>query len=253
MTFCLAAKVAEGLVGIADTRVMTGPERITARKLTIHERPGHAFFIMTAGNRSVRDKAITYFEEVIAERDESFDRLYREVNAFAEQVRRVASEDKAALEESGLSFNLSALVGGQLERDDEPRLYLLYPQGNWVEVARGTPYFVIGESQYGKPLLDRALSYDTPMDVALKIGFLAFDATHASATDVGYPLDVMVCRAGARRMYQHRFDHGDLQHVSDWWQQRVRAAVDECPGEWVDRVFGPEDEEGRLRSVPPPA
>lgn len=237
MTFCLAMKVQDGLVGIADTRVTSGTERITARKVTIHERPNHALFLMTSGLRSVRDKAVTYFEELIAERDEAFDKLYKAVNAFAEQVRRVASEDREALQQSGLDFNLAALVGGQLERDPEPKLYLLYPQGNWVEVAKGTPYFAIGEHGYGKPLLDRALRYDTSMTDALKIGYLAFDATRTSATDVDFPLDVVLYERGTYTMVEHRYERSDLQHVSDWWQDRVREAMDQCPAEWVDLVF----------------
>lgn len=237
MTFCLAIKVQDGLVALADTRVMTGAERTTARKITVVERPNHAMFIMTAGLRSVRDKAVTYFEETIASEDQRFDKLYKAVNAFADEVRRVASEDREALEDSGLSFNLSALVGGQLERDEEAKLYLLYPQGNWVEVARGTPYFIIGESGYGKPLLDRALEYETPMRDALKVGYLAFDATRRSATDVDFPIDVALYQTDTYRIAEHRYTDRDLKHVSEWWHARLRLAVDDCPSDWVSDSF----------------
>ena len=128
MTFCLAMKVESGLVGIADTRVTTGSEHITARKVSIHQHGRHSMFLMTSGLRSARDKALTYFEETIEQNDEAFDKLYKAVNAFAQQVRRVAEEDKDALEESGLRFNLYAIVGGQLENDSEHKLYLLYPK-----------------------------------------------------------------------------------------------------------------------------
>ena len=175
MTLCMSIKVSGGLVGIADTRVISGTERISVKKVTVRERPGHSMFLMTAGLRAIRDKAVTYFEEAIEEQDTSFDKLYKVVNAFAEQIRRVAEEDRSSIEASGLSFDVSALVGGQLEHDDEHKLYLLYPQGNWVEVAQGAPYFAIGESAYGKPILDRALHYETNMEDALKIAYLAFD------------------------------------------------------------------------------
>lgn len=254
MTFCLGVKVAEGLVGIADTRLTSGSEATVARKLTVHERPDHALFLMTAGLRSVRDKAVTYFEEAIETSDQEFDKLYKAVNAFAAQVRRVADEDKAALVESGLSFNLSALVGGQLERDAEHKLYLLYPQGNWVEVAKATPYFVIGESGYGKPLLDRAVQYETSMSDALKVGFLAFDATRTSTTDVGFPLDVVLYRRDSYEVAEHRYTEEDLEHVSVWWQERVHQAIAEAPQAWVEAVLAklpgavvslPETGEGR--------
>jgi len=186
MTFCLGMKVQDGLIGIADTRVTTGVECITARKVSIHQHGRHSMFLMTSGLRSVRDKAVTYFEEVIGESDETFDKLYKAVNVLARQIRRVAEEDREPLDKSGLPFNLHALVGGQLENDPEHKLYLLYPAGNWVEVSEGTPYCIIGESGYGKPLLDRVLRYESSMDRALKVGFLALTppgpARRASST-----------------------------------------------------------------------
>src|SRR5450759_3847677 len=105
MTFCLAAKVHDGLVGIADTRLTTGSECITARKVSVHTHGQHSLFLMTSGLRSVRDKVVTYFEDVLDSEDSTFDRLYKAVNARAQQVRRVAAEDKEALEASNLNFN----------------------------------------------------------------------------------------------------------------------------------------------------
>lgn len=237
MTLCLAIKVEGGLVGIADTRVTTGTERIVAKKVTVHERPGHSMFLMTAGLRSIRDKAVTYFEEAIAEQDPTFDKLYKAANAFAAQIRRVAAEDKDAIVGSGMSFDVSALVGGQFERDDEHKLYLLYPQGNWVEVAPGTPYFAIGESAYGKPILDRTLIYETSMQDALKIAYLAFDATRTSATDVGFPIDVVVYPRDSHHTIEHRYARDVLRHVSEWWQARVRQGIEEVPADWTEAVF----------------
>lgn len=132
MTFCIGMKVEDGLVGIADTRVTSGVESTVARKIAVIERKHHALFIMTSGLRSTRDKALTYFNEVLEEKDESFDNLYKAVNAFAEQVRRVTAEDKPALTQSGYQFNLNCIIGGQLENDREHKLYLLYPEGNWI-------------------------------------------------------------------------------------------------------------------------
>lgn len=237
MTFCVAMKVETGLVGIADTRVTTGAERITARKVTIHEYGRHSMFLMTSGLRSVRDKALTYFQEMIEESDQSFDKLYKAVNAFAQQVRRVASEDREALHEAGLQFNLFSIIGGQLENDNEHKLYMLYPQGNWVEVSRGTPYYTIGESSYGKPLLDRALRYESSLESALKIGYLAFDATRTSATDVDFPLDVVVYRCGTYHMVEHRFNREELIAMSDWWQQQIIDAVNHLPCDWLSSIF----------------
>jgi putative proteasome-type protease len=237
MTFCLAMKVEDGIVGIADTQVTTGTERITARKVTIHQHGRHTMFVMCSGLRSLRDKVLTYFDEVLESEDSQFDKLYKAVNALATQIRRVATEDKKALAESGFSFNLCCIVGGQLEADPEPKLFLLYPQANWVEVSRGTPYFVIGESTYGKPLLDRALTHDSSIESALKVGYLAFDATRISATDVNFPVDIVLYRRDSYVITGHRCEADTLRPISDWWHQRIRQQLDELPNEWVRAVL----------------
>lgn len=237
MSFCLGIKIRDGLIGIADTRLISGTERSTARKVTIHQYGHHSLFLMTSGLRSVRDKALTYFEEMMSEEEHSFDRLYKAVNAFGEQVRRVAREDKQALEESGLEFNLFSLIGGQLERDGEHRLYMLYPQANWVEISVGTPYYIIGEKGYGKPLLDRALRYETDMETALKIGYLAFDATRTSATDVDFPLDIVLYRNGSYTMVETRFEREDIIETADWWQSQMLRLVSEAPAKWTEQLI----------------
>jgi len=130
-------------------------------------------------------------------------------------------------------------VGGQLENDREHKLYLLYPQANWVEIGEGTPYYIIGETGYGKPLLDRALRYETPMELALKIGYLAFDATRTSATDVDFPLDIVSYRRGSYTLAEHCFGREALIATSDWWQEQLRLLVDQAPAPWIGEVFLP--------------
>ncbi len=237
MTFCVGMKVRKGLVGIADTLVTTGTESIMARKVTIHQYGRHSLFLMTSGLRSVRDKALTYFNEVLEQDDNTFDKLYMAVNAFAAQVRRVADEDGRALEEAGLHFDLFSIIGGQLEKDTEHKLYMLYPQGNWVEVGQGTPYYLIGESSYGKPIMDRALSYELNMETALKIGYLAFDATRTSAIDVDFPIDVVLYKADTYDIVEHRYERAELIRISEWWQKTIREAIRELPHDWVEGAF----------------
>jgi putative proteasome-type protease len=234
MTFCAAIKINDGLVGISDTRITSGSVRTTARKVTIHQHGKHSMFLMTSGLRSVRDKALTYFEEVVEHKDSNFDKLYKAVNAFAEQLRRVAHEDKEALRDSGLDFNLFSIVGGQLENDKEHKLYMLYPEGSWVEVGPGSPYFLIGESSYGKPIIDRVLRYESSMEVALKVAYLAFDSTRISAVDVDFPIDVVLYKRNSYEIVQHRFEREDLQHLPEWWQERLRKSVEDMPDEWVN-------------------
>jgi putative proteasome-type protease len=237
MTYCLGIKVASGLVALADTRLTSGTEVTTNKKISIHEVEHHSLFIMTSGLRSVRDKAITYFREVLAERDQHFNKLYKAVNAFGEQVRRVGREDRASLHESGLEFNLFAIVGGQLEDDEEHKLFLLYPEGNWIEVGQSSPFFVIGNSGYGKPLLYRSLHYQTNLTDALKIGYLSFDATKVSVNDVDFPLDVAIYERNSYHMVEQRLEKEDVESVSHQWSALLNAAVQRLPNDWMDAIF----------------
>ncbi|MDX1385494.1 MAG: peptidase, partial [Thermoanaerobaculia bacterium] len=222
------------------------------------ELDGAGFCIMTSGLRSVRDKALTYFSEAVEELEAPPDRLFKIANLFADQIRRVAAEDKEALAESGHAFSANALIGGQAARDREHHLYQIYPEANWVEVGPGTPYHIIGARGYGKPVLDRTLNFDDPMEFALRVGCLAFDSTRISAADVGFPVDIVVYRAGSFRVRRHRYDEADFRQLSDYWQERLRLSINSIPQEYLPQVFvnggeaadGDRSEDGTARSVP---
>ena len=237
MTFCLGINVREGLVGIADTRLTSGNECLTARKVSDYECDGGAMFIMTSGLRSIRDKALTYFEGALEDKEEPFHHLYEAVNLFTDQVRRVSGEDKVALADSGLGFDMKALIGGQMRGDRSHKLYLVYPQGNWVDTGRGTPYHVIGSTGYGKPILDRTLTYDDSMRHAFKTGCLAFDSTRISAADVGFPIDTVLYVPNTFRIAKHRYEEDDLLPMSNWWQENLRETLRNLPEEWTDEAF----------------
>ncbi len=244
MTFCLGIKTKNGIVGLSDTRITTGNETTSSKKVYTVNREKHTFFIMTSGLRSVRDKAITYFSEVIERSDESFTKLYHAVNEFGNQVKEVAKEDKLYLEEAGLSFNLFSIIGGQLQGDAEPKLYLLYPQGNWIEIRRGTPFVIIGNSGFGNPVLRRSLTYENTLDYALKCAFLAFDATRISANDVDFPIDTVILENDTYHTIEQRFEQKELEHISTFWNERLKNAINELPAEILKKAF-----EGNLSSV----
>src|SRR3954454_12126691 len=117
MTFCLGISIAEGLVGIADTRVSSGRELLTARKFASYQGPGFSFFVMNSGLRSLRDKLLLYFEEQFTKHTGARERLYKVVDLYAAQVRRLFDEDGKALLASDLRFNVHALIGGQMSCD----------------------------------------------------------------------------------------------------------------------------------------
>lgn len=224
MTFCLGMKCEAGLLAVADTRITSGTELSSARKISIHQYEQHSMFILTSGLRSLRDKAITYFEERLLN-DTSMDRMFKAANALSDEIRRVRSEDLDWLTGSGLFFDLHCIFGGQLKGDSQAHMYLIYPEGNWVEVRAGTPYVIIGESRYGKPILDRVWDYDDSLAEALKVGLLAFDATKTSASDVDYPVDVVTYRPDTFELKEQRYTREDLQPLRDYWQNAIEAAV----------------------------
>ena len=237
MTFCVGMRLKEGIIGLADNLIITGNEAIRAKKITSHRTGDNSFFLMTSGLRSARDKTITYLDEALEHAEESPDRLYKAVNLFSKQLRKVKEEDGKALSDSGFSFNMYSIIGGQFDDDPEPQLFLVYPQGNWINVGITSPYVIIGESKYGKPIIKRTLTYDTNLDTALRIAYLAFDSSRINAIDVDFPIDVIVYRTNSFRIEQYSFTENELADISEWWQERLRKSAEEMPAEWIKKVL----------------
>ncbi len=237
MTFCLGITVEDGLVGLADTRVLSGSESLVAKKVATYQGPGFSFFIMMSGLRSLRDKALLYFEEDYTRKIEARDRLFKVVNLFGGEIRRLAEEEGPSLRQADFNFNIHALVGGQMSADSAHQLFLVYPEGNWVEIGPDTPYQIIGNSGFGKPILERSLTHNDAILYAFKLGILAFDATRLCAANVDFPIDLLLYTRGSFDLVEHRFERKDLVQISDWWQERMRCAVNELPSEWVEKAF----------------
>jgi putative proteasome-type protease len=240
MTYCLGIKVKSGLVALADTRITAGTFTTTSKKISSYQIGNNSIFLMTSGLRSVRDKAVTYFEETLYENEFKYKKMYKVVNAFGEQLRRVAKEDKEALTMSGLFFNLHTIVGGQLEEDDTHKLFLLYPEGNWIEIGEATPFAIIGNTGFGQPILNRALTYDSNLRFCLKTGFLSFDSTRVSASDVGYPLDIVIYHKDSFKLIEQRFTQEELQNIADQWAEMLKSSLGKLPEDWMDHLLNPE-------------
>ncbi len=236
MTYCLGIKVKQGLLALTDTRITSGTETTMAKKYVTHLSDKHAIFIMTAGLRSVRDKALTYFKEVI-DGDSSFTKMYQAANALGAQIKRAAKEDKESLQASGLSFDLNTILGGQLEDDDEPKIFQIYPEGNWIELGEGSPFIIIGNSGYGKPILRRTISFDSSLDTALKSGFLSFDSTRVSANDVDFPIDVIVYKKDSYKFKIKRYELDEMFEISNLWGKKLKEAIESIPNDWMKKIL----------------
>jgi putative proteasome-type protease len=235
MTYCLGIKGAEGLVCLADGRITSGNQVTNAQKLSIHGVGGAQFAIMTSGLRSVRDKTLAYLERDMAKNHPTgFATLLDAVTAYCHCLRNVAKEDREQIEDSDLSFNLHTLVAGALPKDDEPSIFLVYPEGNWIEVDHRTPYLSIGATAYGKPILDRALTYETAMTTALKLAYLSFDSSRFSSADVGFPIDLATYSRTERRWRRAHYDYDDLREQRIWWNEHIKKLAIAMPdGPWA--------------------
>ncbi len=250
MTYCLAIRVDEGLVCLADGRITTGSQVSVARKATLHGPEGAQFLIMTSGLRSLRDKTLAYLDRHIRRELDSgaFPGMLEAVDAYAQCLRATAEEDRAALQGSQLAFNLHAIIAGQLGDDPTPMAYLVYPEGNWIEIKDRTPYLTIGAQGYGKPILDRTLTQETPLRMALKSAYLSFDSTRYSSADVGFPVDVITFGVKERRWRWAQFEHDDLREQREWWNKHLTelaAGLPDAP--WQEQLLP--DEASRWLSV----
>ena len=236
MTYCLGIKVKEGLVGISDTRISAGTSTTVKKKVLVVQNEHNSLFIMTSGLRSVRDKAVHYFKELI-DSGIVYDKMFKAVNAFGEQIKRVSDEDKESLLSSGYKFNLNAIVGGQLKADEEHRLFLLYTEGNWVELDEGSPYAIIGNTGQGKAILNRVINESTTMRQALKAGYLSFDSTRISSNDVEFPIDVVLYEKDSFHMTEDRYEYNELEKISNLWNEKLKESLDAVPEEWKEKAF----------------
>ena len=239
MTFCCALKCRDGIVALADTQIVRGSEQVNKSKLAILHDRGESFFIMTSGLRSVRDKLMIYAEEAIAGSDVGCERLYQAANLFGTQMQRIREEDGSSLKAANLPFNAHAIIGGWLAGDSEPSLFYLYPEGNWIEVDVDSPWFMIGRSSYGKPILDRQMRVDVSLERATALALLAFDATQTSVTDVDYPIDMLTLASADRETRQARFSRETLAPATDDWHTRLAEALDALPMDWADSLVAP--------------
>jgi len=239
VTYCLGIKVSDGLVCLADGRVTSGSQVSNVRKVSLHGAKGNRVCVMTSGLRSLRDKTLAFFNREIRGKDERpLQTMLHAVELYGRCLRQVAGEDREALEDSKLSFNLHTIMAGQLSQDQEPTMYLVYPEANWIEIGRRSPYLSIGATAYGKPILDRALTYKTPMPTALKLAYLSFDSTRFSTADVGFPVDMMTFALPDRTWREAHYDYDDLSPQRTWWNEHLTALVGEMPdGPWIEHLI----------------
>lgn len=251
MTYCLAINVKDGLVCLADGRITAGTQVTTARKVEFLNISGGQVLTMTSGLRSLRDKTLAYLKRDIKAQGGSIGTsMLDAVSAYTRALRRVNEEDAEDLERSKLAFNLHAIIAGKLAEDDEATAYMVYPEGNWIEVDTRTPYLSIGETSYGKPILDRALNYETDLVTASNLAYLSFDSTRISAADVGFPIDLITYSNAAGTWREAQYDYDDVLDQRRWWNENLTKLAMQMPdGPWRTDLFAEAADPGKLSLV----
>ncbi len=206
MTYCVAIKLNAGLVFLSDSRTNAGLDQIsTFRKMIVYEKPGDRFMVLlSAGNLSISQSVREMLQvEQLKEYDNSepitiwnAKSMFDATRVLGAAVRHVHERDAASLKQSGVDFNVSLIFGGQIAGEGM-RLFQMYSAGNFIEATAETPYFQIGESKYGKPVLDRVLTPDIPLNEAAKCALVSMDSTLKSNLSVGLPLDLVVYEANS--------------------------------------------------------
>ena len=246
MTYCVGIKLDAGLVFLSDSRTNAGLDQIsTYRKMMVYERPGDRFMVMlSAGNLSISQSVREILQ---VEKIEGPDgapitiwnakSMFDAVRVLGAAVRRIHDQDGAALASAGVDFNATMIFGGQIN-GEAMRLFLVYSAGNFIEATRETCYFQVGESKYGKPVLDRMISPATPLDEAAKCALVSMDSTLKSNLSVGLPLDLLVYEANTfqtDRIVCVDDRNPYFQMIRGTWGQKLRQVFESIEDpQWGD-------------------
>ena len=238
MTYCVAIKLNAGLVFLSDSRTNAGLDQIsTFRKMIVYEKAGDRFMtLLSAGNLSISQSVREILQtEQLREFDDAepitiwnAKSMFDAARVLGQAVRHVYERDAEALQQAGVEFNVSLIFGGQI-RGEGMRLFQVYSAGNFIEATPETQYFQVGESKYGKPVLDRVITPEMPLDEAAKCALVSMDSTLKSNLSVGLPLDLVVYEANALRTDRVIAIDGDnpyFRMLHNSWGQKLREVFD---------------------------
>lgn len=239
MTYCVGLKLNQGLVFMSDTRTNAGVDNFSVtKKLFTWDVPGdRVITLMTSGNLATTQALVSLLEErskLQVDRNPTILELptmFQVARLVGETLREVIEDSAMSGQESASKFRASVIVGGQIG-DGEPTLFLVYPEGNFIEVTEDAPFFQIGEAKYGKPILVRAYDPEMAFEDAIKLLMVSFDSTIKANLSVGLPLDFQTYAAGSLAVADTgRIEADDpyFTTVSEGWGDALRVALDQLP------------------------
>ena len=249
MTYCVAMLLDTGLVFLSDSRTNAGVDQIgTFRKTIVFERPGERVLVMqTSGNLAVSQAVINLLREGIAAGDDkpnllNAPTLFDAARCVGAALRAVHEHDAEALQKFAIDFNSTLILGGQI-KGEAPRLFSIYSAGNFIEATPENTYFQIGESKYGKPIIDRVIRRTSSLNQAAKCALISMDSTIRSNLSVGLPLDLVLVRRDQLRVARHVSINDDNEYFSGirrTWSEALRHAFAELPEpDWLQAGESP--------------
>ena len=237
MTYCVGMVLNEGLVFASDSRTNAGVDRVsTFCKMTVMESPGEGVIVMlNSGNLATTQQVVSRITQHATDSGQpltSHSSMFGVAELLGRELRKtIATTRNESPEQSDVDFSATFLVGGQL-KGEAPRLFMVYPQGNFIESTADTPFFQIGESKYGKPILDRVIQPAISMSQAIKCALVSFDSTIKSNLSVGLPIDLAMVKSGDLRVTKrHRIDADDayFRDLRSGWSQGLRQVFGQLP------------------------
>ena len=239
MTYCLAIALEEGLVFCSDSRTNAGPDRVsTYSKMYRFSVPyDRSMVVLTAGNLATSQAVIAQMQRDLTEEQEENIYSARYVSDVADYIGEISLNMQRKYSKKGgpnAGFNASAtfILGGQI-KGQAPELYMIYPEGNHITASDLYPYLQIGETKYGKPILDRIIRPDTPMETAMRCALVSIDSTMRSNATVGPPLECLFYRRDSLMPHEHycllEEDHWYLADLRKSWDDNIRLAFDNLP------------------------
>jgi len=238
MTYCVGVLLDAGMVFASDSRTNAGVDHVSSyRKMHVFAAEGErVIVILSSGNLSVGQSTISLLDQNARNPDSNrtvlnVPSMYEVTELIGAALREVHKRDGAYLQHSNIDASASFIVGGQI-RGEPQRLFNLYTEGNFIEATRETPYFQIGESKYGKPVIDRVVKAGTSLLEATKCVLVSFDSTMRSNISVGLPIDLLIYNRNSLRVgFQRHIEEGDeyFEMIHARWGEGLRKVFGQLP------------------------
>jgi len=243
MTYCVAIQIDEGLVLMSDSRTHAGVDNIASfRKMSVWQPGDRALVLLTAGNLGVSQAVVHALDqgvELASGRKESLltvSGMLEAARLVGAAMREVYRLDADALRAQGQDYTVSFILGGQIQ-GGEPNLFQIYSAGNFIAASDETPYFQMGETKYGKPIIDRIIRPSTPLEVVAKCALVSMDSTLRSNLSVGFPLDLAIYRRDSHRLQLRHITEDDeyFDDIRRRWMEGLRSVFDALPDpDWLN-------------------